>query len=310
MSAQNLTCPAPIQADPYPTRLHQQPEQHWHERRENTVKGRHLPGPLTEQQLNLFEENGFLFEPGFLPPEEVASLTEAMSELLNREDYRGKPFTITEPNSHEIRSVFAVHFLHRAFQHLARDPRLTQRVEQILGGGHYVHQSRINYKPGFKGKGFNWHSDFETWHAEDGMPAMHAVSASIILTDNHSFNGPLMLIPGSHKHFIPCVGPTPDEHHKQSLKTQQIGVPSEQALAAMINRHGIDAPTGPAGSLLLFDCNTLHGSNANMSPDPRSNVFFVFNRRDNACHKPYAAKKRRPRFLGHEPDRLWQADDS
>ena len=42
MSAQNLTCPAPIQADPYPTRLHQHPEQPWRERREHTVKGRHL----------------------------------------------------------------------------------------------------------------------------------------------------------------------------------------------------------------------------------------------------------------------------
>ena len=220
MSAQNLTCLATTQADPYPTRLQQHPEKPWHERREQTVKGRHLPGPLTEHQLDHFEKNGFLFEPGFLPADEVATLTEAMNDLLNRDDYRDKPFTITEPGSQKIRSVFAVHFLHRAFQHLARDPRLTQRVEQILGGGHYVHQSRINYKPGFKGKGFNWHSDFETWHAEDGMPEMHAVSASIILTDNHLFNGPLMLIPGSHKHFIPCVGPTPEEHHKESLKTQ------------------------------------------------------------------------------------------
>ena len=84
MSAQNLTCPAPIQADPYPTRLHQQPEHPWHARRENTVKGRHLPGPLTEQQLNLFEENGFLFEPGFLPPEEVASRSLSPSRIAMR----------------------------------------------------------------------------------------------------------------------------------------------------------------------------------------------------------------------------------
>jgi len=310
MSAQNLTCPAPISADPYPTRLYQHPEQPWRERREHTVKGRHFPGPLTELQLDCFADNGFLFEPGFLPTEEVRALTDAMDELLNCDDYRNRSFTITEPNSQEIRSVFAVHFLHRAFQRLARDPRLTKRVAQILGGNHYIHQSRINYKPGFKGRGFNWHSDFETWHAEDGMPAMHAVSASIILTDNHAFNGPLMLIPGSHRHFIPCVGPTPDEHHKQSLKAQQIGVPPQGALKAMIDQYGIEAPTGPAGSLLLFDCNTLHGSNANMSPDPRSNVFFVFNRRDNACGEPYAANKRRPRFLGHEPDRLWQAEDN
>ena len=102
-----------------------------------------------------------------------------------------------------------------------------------------MHQSRINYKPGFHGKGFNWHSDFETWHAEDGMPSMHAVSASIVLTDNHHFNGPLMLIPGSHKVFVPCLGATPDDHHKQSLKTQEFGVPGNDVLQALIERGGI-----------------------------------------------------------------------
>lgn len=310
MSVQHITRPAQTLADLYPTRLHQAPATPWLERQEQTVKGRHLPGPLTEQQLDDFEKNGFLFEPNFLSPEEVSRLHQAMDELMNRDRFRHQPFTITEPGSQEIRSVFAVHFLHKAFQKLARDPRLTRRVKQILGADSYLHQSRINYKPGFTGKGFNWHSDFETWHAEDGMPAMHAVSASLILTENHAHNGPLMLVPGSHEHFIPCIGATPDEHHKHSLKTQEIGVPPRNVLGEMIRRKGIAMPTGAAGSLLLFDCNTLHGSNANMSPDPRSNVFFVYNRRDNACIAPYAARKRRPRFLAHQPDRLWQPWDN
>ncbi len=64
-------------------------------------------------------------------------------------------------------------------------------------------------EPGFKGKGFNWHSDFETWHSEDGMPRMRCLSCSIVMTDNNEFNGPLMLIPSSQKYFIPCVGRTP-----------------------------------------------------------------------------------------------------
>jgi len=57
---------------------------------------------------------------------------------------------------------------------------------------------------------------------------------------------------------------------------------------------------------LLFDCNTLHASNANLSPDPRSNVFFVFNRLDNRCDAPYAAAKQRPDFLAHSPDQQAQ----
>ncbi|MBF5052372.1 ectoine hydroxylase [Alcanivorax venustensis ISO4] len=277
----------------------------WLNRREKVVKGQAADGPLSQQQLDEFEQRGFLFEPDFLDQREVQELTGHLHELLARDEFRGRDFSVTEPGSEEIRSLFAVHFLSERFRQLARDPRLTGRARQILGGDVYVHQSRINYKPGFHGKGFNWHSDFETWHAEDGMPSMHAVSASIVLTDNHHFNGPLMLIPGSHKVFVPCLGATPDDHHKQSLKTQEFGVPGNDVLQALIERGGIEAPTGKAGGLILFDCNTLHGSNANMSPDPRSNVFFVYNRRDNVCDRPYAARRRRPSFLAHGPGETW-----
>lgn len=60
----------------------------------------------------------------------------------------------------------------------------------------------------------------------------------------------------------------------------------------------MQAPKGPAGSLLLFECNTLHASNENMSPWPRSNLFFVYNSVDNQLEEPFAAPQRRPEFLG------------
>ncbi|WP_251977577.1 ectoine hydroxylase [Salinicola avicenniae] len=291
--------------DRYPTRLRQPQDALWRQRQEPVVKGRHLEGPLHGEQLEAFDRDGFLFEPNFLDQTEVQALSDELAALLKRDDFRDRDFSITEPDSREIRSLFAVHFLSQRFAELANDPRMVGRARQIVGGDVYVHQSRINYKPGFHGKGFNWHSDFETWHAEDGMPAMNAVSASIILTDNHHFNGPLMLIPGSHRVFVHCLGETPDDNHKQSLKQQELGVPSHEALDRLIEQNGIQAPTGAAGGLLLFDCNTLHGSNANMSPDPRSNAFFVYNRRDNACVQPFGASRPRPSFLAHQPDETW-----
>jgi ectoine hydroxylase len=50
--------------------------------------------------------------------------------------------------------------------------------------------------------------------------------------------------------------------------------------------------------VILFDCNTLHGSNGNITPFPRSNAFFVFNAWSNRPQRPFAAAKRRPEFLG------------
>lgn len=288
--------------DLYPTRLSKAPESLTQPRLDPVVKGRHLAGPLTEAQLDEFERKGFLFIPNLVTGEELDTLRQEISALMNNDAYRDEEYSVTEPESQEIRSLFAIHKLSERLGQLAEDERFAGAARQIIGDDPYVHQSRINYKPGFAGKGFNWHSDFETWHAEDGMPNMHAVSASLILTDNHEFNGPLMLIPGSHLQFVPCLGETPEDNHKSSLKAQEVGVPSPDVLTELVAQHGIEAPKGKAGGLLLFDCNTLHASNANLSPDSRSNVFFVFNRPDNRCVKPFAAPKQRPDFLAHAPE--------
>lgn len=172
------------------------------------------------------------------------------------------------------------------------------RARQILGSDVYVHQSRINVKPGFGATGFYWHSDFETWHAEDGLPNMRTVSVSIALTENFDTNGGLMIMPGSHKSFLGCAGETPKDNYKKSLQMQDAGTPSDEALTKMADRHGIKLFTGKAGSATWFDCNAMHGSGDNITPYARSNVFIVFNSVENEAQEPFAAPIRRPEFIG------------
>ena len=126
---------------------------------------------------------------------------------------------------------------------------------------------------------------------------MRTISCSILLTDNSPCNGPLLLVPGSHRHFISCVGETPDEHYRRSLRKQELGVPDDASLADMVSEGGITAATGQAGSVVLFDCNTLHGSNSNITPDPRSNLFYVYNHVDNLPVEPFGADTPRPAFV-------------
>jgi len=56
---------------------------------------------------------------------------------------------IAEPGSGEVRSIFNVHRLNDLFAGLMRDPRVLNVAREILGSEVYIHQSRINYKPGF-----------------------------------------------------------------------------------------------------------------------------------------------------------------
>lgn len=256
-------------------------------------------GPLSETGLAQYERDGFLVFNQFLDQTIVERFRDDLRAYEQDDGILRSEGTITEPGKQEIRSIFGIHELSDRFDRLTRDPKILAMVHQLLGSDAYIHQSRINFKPGFHGKGFDWHSDFETWHAEDGMPRMRAVSFSITLTENTPFNGPLMLVPGSHKSFIPCVGRTPEDNYQSSLKKQELGVPSDTALDRMIERGGIKAPTGPAGSLIIFECNTLHASNANMSPWPRSNLFFVYNSVENRLAEPFCGNKPRPKFLGN-----------
>ncbi len=254
-------------------------------------------GPIPDAVVDSYDSAGFLAVDRLISPAEVRALREELARLCADETVRRDERAVVEKGSAAVRSIFEVHKISAPIAALARDPRILGRVRQILGSEVYVHQSRVNLMPGFTGKGFYWHSDFETWHAEDGMPLMRAVSVSIALTDNFPYNGGLMLMPGSHRTFVPCPGETPAGNYRESLREQEIGVPSQQALTELATTHGIEQFTGPAGSALMFDSNCMHGSGSNITPFPRSNVFLVFNSVDNALTDPFGAPQPRPDFV-------------
>jgi ectoine hydroxylase len=256
------------------------------------------PGPITTPDLMGFERDGFLAVDQLIGNDEVALYRSELERLISDPGVRADERSIIEPKSQDVRSVFEVHRISEVFASLVRDERVVGRARQILGSDVYVHQSRINVKPGFGASGFYWHSDFETWHAEDGLPNMRTVSVSIALTENYDTNGGLMIMPGSHKTFLGCAGETPRDNYKRSLQMQDAGIPSDETLTRFADDHGIRLFTGKAGSATWFDCNCMHGSGDNITPYPRSNVFIVFNSVENTAVEPFAAPVPRPEFIG------------
>jgi len=255
-------------------------------------------GPLSPEEIAFFDKNGYLFLPSFFSPEETKAFQGEMHQIRDSLHGSERDDVIVEPGTQEVRSVFQVHQSGDTLKRLSQDGRIVDRIRQLLASDVYIHQSRVNYKPGFKGKEFNWHSDFETWHVEDGVPRMRMISCSVALTENNEFNGPLMVSPGSQRHYVCCVGDTPQDHFRQSLAAQELGVPDPDALRWLVDRYGLIQAKGAAGSVLLFDCNVMHGSNGNISPFPRSNVFFVYNSVENIPQEPFSGHSPRPEFLG------------
>ncbi|MBT2390364.1 ectoine hydroxylase [Streptomyces sp. ISL-1] len=287
---------APVRTDLYPTRGVNEVTTP----REDPVlwSAPGAPGPIVPSELMEFERDGFLTVDELISQDEVALYHAELDRLIADPAVRADERSIIEPKSQDVRSVFEVHKLSEIFAALVRDERVVGRARQILGSDVYIHQSRINVKPGFGASGFYWHSDFETWHAEDGLPNMRTVSVSIALTENLDTNGGLMIMPGSHKTFLGCAGETPQDNYKKSLQMQDAGTPSDAALTRFADRHGIRLFTGRAGSATWFDCNCMHGSGDNITPYPRSNVFIVFNSVENAAVTPFAAPVPRPSYIG------------
>jgi ectoine hydroxylase len=252
---------------------------------------------LSEEQLGAYERDGFLLLDDVFSQDEVRAMLNEIQRMGSDPSIIRRDEAITEPGSEAVRSIFRVHALSDMLGRLACDPRLVHVARQIVGSEVYMHQSRVNMKPGFKGKEFYWHSDFETWHVEDGMPRMRALSCSVLLTDNNECNGPLMLVPGSHQQFISCQGRTPDEHYKHSLRRQEYGVPDSLSLRLLVEQGGIRPMIAKAGSVVFFDCNTMHGSNGNISPWPRANVFMVYNSVANTLAAPKYGLTPRPEHI-------------
>ncbi|MGH6957845.1 MAG: phytanoyl-CoA dioxygenase family protein [Caulobacteraceae bacterium] len=260
-------------------------------------KGWALGAPIAKHLCGQFDALGYLILPGFFDAATTESLRAEARRLQSRPPGLRRETVVTESGSEEVRSVFEVHRQSEVMDRLTRDPRLLDIAEFLLGDRVYIHQSRLNYKPGFYGRDFFWHSDFETWHVEDGMPRMRALSVSILLEPNTEFNGPLLLMPGSHRRYLACVGVTPEDNYLTSLKNQEYGVPDATSLIDLARTCGMVAAKGAPGTAIVFDCNVMHGSNGNITPTPRSNAFIVYNAAGNRLVAPFGGTKPRPEFI-------------
>jgi ectoine hydroxylase len=126
---------------------------------------------LTQQQIDDFNREGWLFLPELFSPEEVALLAreaEGIYDTQRPEVWREK--------SGAPRTAFAAHLYNEAFRLLGAHPRMIDPVEQVFGEKVYMHQYKINAKSAFTGDVWQWHQDYGTWKRDDGMPEPRATS--------------------------------------------------------------------------------------------------------------------------------------
>jgi len=169
-----------------------------------------------------------------------------------------------QPDDPRVRRVKTPHRFFPVFQQLLRHPRLVAALQDLLGPAVRLHSSKINLKSPRYGSPVEWHQDWAFYpHTNDDLLAV-----GVMLDDCTSDNGPLMVVPGSHR------GPIFD-HHADGYFCGAIDpatIRDEIARAVPL--------TGRAGSMSFHHVRLVHGSAQNVSSLPRTLLLYEYGAAD------------------------------
>lgn len=239
---------------------------------------------LTATQLEQFDRDGYLIFPGLFTPQEMRVLNDEVPRLYAQH----RPENVREKGSDAVRTNFAAHLYSYPFAKLARHPRMVDPVRQLFGEDVYMHQFKINGKNAFDGDVWQWHQDYGTWLNDDQMPEPRAMNIAIFLDEVNEFNGPLMFIPGSHKLGALEAG------HDTITTSYPLWTIDNDTIRKLVERGGMVAPKGPAGTMLMFHSCLVHASGSNLSPWNRVSVYLSL-----CAVSNHIRRFKRPEYIAH-----------
>ena len=238
---------------------------------------------LTAEQIKTFDEQGYVFFPNCFADEEVAVLRSEADKI-----FRSNRQEVWREKTGAPRTAFAAHIYSEAFRLMAHHPRLVEPLQQLFGEGVYVHQFKINAKAAFEGDVWQWHQDYGTWARDDGMPQARAMNIAVFLDEVMPINGPLLLIPGSHRQGVFEAG------HDEETTSYPLWTLDKETVTRLADEGGIVAPTGKPGTVLMFHGNLVHASPPNITPYPRKIVYLTL-----CAVSNHITKFTRPDWIAH-----------
>jgi ectoine hydroxylase-related dioxygenase (phytanoyl-CoA dioxygenase family) len=219
---------------------------------------------LTHEQKSFYEANGYLMVENVVTADELATLRRITYDLI--EDSR----SITESNDvydlddghsldrPRLTRIKLPHRQHPFFWELLKTSRITDILSELLGPNTMLQTSKLNSKAPGGGAAVEWHQDWAFYpHTNDDMLAL-----GLMLEDVDADNGPLMVIPGSHKG--PILSHTMDGVFCGAIDPDDAAFALEKAVTL----------TGKAGDMTVHHARTLHGSAPNLSNRSRLILFY------------------------------------
>ena len=214
---------------------------------------------LSPEQIEFFQENGYLLVKGLFSREEAANYRQAGHALMERiyaagqgdASWQSGRALTDKPTA--LQHCHDVQFYDAAFARLIVDERFTQAASQVMGTPNVqLHHTKMFVKPPEKGSPFPMHQDAPYFPHDN-----HSMIAAIVhFDDAPPEKGCVCVVPGSHKAGVL-------EHIAEGgwhLPYDQYPLENSTLCPAQ------------AGDALFFSYLTIHGSGVNQSDEARTTI--------------------------------------
>ncbi|MEM7252781.1 MAG: phytanoyl-CoA dioxygenase family protein [Pseudomonadota bacterium] len=231
----------------------------------------HPPLILEQSAREAYFRDGFVTCPALIGGQWLERLTEATSERLraardvasSNDDFDIGPGHGAQHSG--VRRLRKVVDQHPTFWSFASSAPMTEIAADLVGPDVKFHSAKLNFKHPRGGAEIHWHQDIPAWPHTNYSP----VTIGVYLDDVTAEQGPLRLIPGSHR------GPLFDHYCDGEWSGRLTG----RELEALDTRRAVEA-IGPAGTVVAINCRTVHGSASNLSSLHRSLLLYVYSSAD------------------------------
>lgn len=229
---------------------------------------------IEQAQIDSFHRDGYLVVENLLTIDEIAALQADFDGWVAESRSHAEAWGETQdgrarfdveldhrPDHPSLRRVSSPTEISAAYCEIALSSRMAQVAAQLIGGsGTRFHHSKINSKLPHTATQVKWHQDFLfTPHSNDDV-----VTALLMVSEVTPENGPLTVIPGSHKG--PLWSHWQDGRFTGSVDDSVVAEHCGQPTACF----------GPAGSVCFMHTRLLHASSPNQTELPRTLFISVY----------------------------------
>ena len=225
---------------------------------------------INQQDADFYKEQGYLVVENVLNQSELAALRSDLKKVIANAKTVSENNDVYDledthsPDNPRVRRIKHPHTVMPTVMDLMRHPALVDILTKLIGPGVRFQTSKLNMKSAGYGAAVEWHQDWAFYpHTNDDLLAV-----GVMLDDVADINGPMQVIPGSHR------GEIFDHHHNGyfcgAINPDNADIDFSRAVPLV----------GPAGSMTFHHVRSVHGSALNRSDRSRNFLLYQFTAAD------------------------------